>query len=749
MKFLRDFKNINKSDVSLAGGKGASLGEMTQVGISIPPGFVILATAFDQFLEETDLNVEIAAVLDLVNHNEMHTIENASEKIQALILQAEMPKDIKQEIKIFFKNLNVTYVAVRSSATAEDSASAAWAGQLESYLNTTEENLLENVKKCWASLFTPRAIFYRFEKELHKQKISVAVVVQKMVESEKSGVAFSVHPVTRDQNQLIIEAGFGLGEAIVSRGLYRARHGGNEWLDIPKEQGEQQVLSDSEILELSEIILQIEDHYSFPCDIEWAFEKEEFYITQSRPITTLVQDDTKIYHNFQKFLSRKHSTLTDSILVSAWNDKDRFKRLTEINEYVKNIEIIDGDFCFDVNWTNEIIEKYTNIDERFFWEFINKGYKHGEIFKDFCRAIEIEGKDTQKLQKIFHQSVELMKNLLVFLPETHPLAKIVENKVNDILIQKGVSRDDLNNILIAISSPLKLNSPALEVEELRKIKTNKDAHSHFDVSKAIDDHYQKYAFLGYREPFSSGYTKEFFIQCLTELDEQNKNNQNTIQGTTFSDSEQTWVNLLKEFVYFRNYRTEKLYEGLFYLEKLWDKLSDNYSLLTHSLGYYLLEEIDALFLQGEKVSDKIITERKKGYGFLLHDNEISLITGKELIYKKSSYTVTDRKAKEFTGMSACRGIIRGNAKIILRASEQDKIQDGDILVTKMTTPDFLPSMKRASAFITDEGGITCHAAIMAREMNKPCIIGTKIATQIILDGNLVEVDANKGIVKIL
>jgi len=196
MELLRDFKNINKNDVSLAGGKGASLGEMMQAGISVPSGFVILASAFEKFLEETDLNVEIDAILDSVNHKEIHTVENASEKIQALILQAEMPKDIFSEIQKYFRNLKSNFVAVRSSATAEDSASATWAGQLESYLNTTEESLLENVKKCWASLFTPRAIFYRFEKDLHKQKISVAVVVQKMVESKKSGVAFSVHPVT-------------------------------------------------------------------------------------------------------------------------------------------------------------------------------------------------------------------------------------------------------------------------------------------------------------------------------------------------------------------------------------------------------------------------------------------------------------------------------------------------------------------------------------------------------------------------
>lgn len=337
MKLTLNFSQLSKFDSSLAGGKGASLGEMTNAGIPVPPGFVILASAFEQFLVATDLEVEIDAILHTVHHQEMHTVEHSSEKIQKLILEAQMPEDIKKEIKKEFKKLNSQYVAVRSSATAEDSASAAWAGQLESYLNTTEKTLLQNVQKCWASLFTPRAIFYRFEKGLHHQKISVAVVIQTMVESEKSGIAFSVHPVTEDYNQLIIEAGYGLGESIVSgqitpdsyvvekeprriidknivtqeRGLYRKKDGGslslkttaeqaNEWQNLPPAQGAKQKLSDPEILTLSELILKIENHYGTPQDIEWAYEKGKparhasakadaggFYIVQSRPITTL------------------------------------------------------------------------------------------------------------------------------------------------------------------------------------------------------------------------------------------------------------------------------------------------------------------------------------------------------------------------------------------------------------------------------------------------------------------------------
>ena len=189
---------------------------MTQAGISVPDGFVVLKLLHLKNFWKTDLNVEIDSILDEVKHEQISTVEDASGKIQSLILQSKCHKILRLRSKDLSKVLIQDMLRCDLSSTAEDSASAAWAGQLESYLNTTEVNLVENVKKCWASLFTPRAIFYRFEKDLHKQKISVAVVVQKMVESKKSGIAFSVHPVTQDRNQLIIEAGFGLGEAIVS-----------------------------------------------------------------------------------------------------------------------------------------------------------------------------------------------------------------------------------------------------------------------------------------------------------------------------------------------------------------------------------------------------------------------------------------------------------------------------------------------------------------------------------------------------
>lgn len=311
--FIKLFSKISKKDAAIAGGKGASLGEMTQAKIPVPPGFVLLAGAFDRFLTETDLFQDLEAILKKVNYKDINSVDGASAKIRDLIMRSKMPVDLEKDIIGDFRKLKAKFVAVRSSATAEDSSSASWAGELETYLNTTEKTLLLNVKKCWSSLFTPRAIFYRHEKKLLKTKVSVAVVIQEMVDSEISGIAFTVHPVTKDKNQMIIEAGYGLGEAIVSgsvtpdsyvldkrdyslidinvaaqeKQIIKGASGGTKWAPIAKATQAKQKLNGRQIVELAKICAGIEKHYKFPCDIEWAYKQGKFFITQSRPITTL------------------------------------------------------------------------------------------------------------------------------------------------------------------------------------------------------------------------------------------------------------------------------------------------------------------------------------------------------------------------------------------------------------------------------------------------------------------------------
>ena len=312
MTRIKFFKDIDSKSVDEAGGKGASLAEMIKARMPVPPGFVVLASAFDRFLQETELDAEIEAILKKVKPRDINSVDKASAEIREMMAETKVPNDLENDVRQAFKKLGTKYVAVRSSATAEDSKVASWAGELETYLNVIDKYLIKSVMKCWSSLFTPRAIFYRFEKKLHRKPVSVAVVVQKMVQSEVSGIAFTVHPVTKDYNQMVIEAGFGLGEAIVSgqvtpdtyiihkddfsildisvseQSMMIVRSDkGNVHKKLNTKQGGKQKLTGRQIVELAKLCKRIEQHYKHPQDIEWAWVNGKFYITQSRPITTL------------------------------------------------------------------------------------------------------------------------------------------------------------------------------------------------------------------------------------------------------------------------------------------------------------------------------------------------------------------------------------------------------------------------------------------------------------------------------
>ncbi len=307
---------VSKEDVPLVGGKAANLGELMKLEIPVPNGFVVDARTFNEFLEATGIKYQILDMLrglDVENTDELNKV---SESIRKLIEETEIPEKIENEIKSAYRRLceeegEEVFVAVRSSATAEDLPEASFAGQQETYLNVKgEDDVVDKVRKCWSSLYTPRAIYYRVQQGFRHEDVSIAVVVQKMVNSEKSGVMFTSHPVTGEK-LCIIEAVFGLGEAIVSgkvtpdtyvydrrerkivdvkvavKSLMITREDGKTVEVELGEKGKERVLSDNEIEELVRYGELIEEHYKHPQDIEWAIEKGRIYILQSRAITTI------------------------------------------------------------------------------------------------------------------------------------------------------------------------------------------------------------------------------------------------------------------------------------------------------------------------------------------------------------------------------------------------------------------------------------------------------------------------------
>ena len=315
------FADVGRDAVPLVGGKGANLGELTQAEIPVPPGFVVTTRAYREFINHSGLDHVLRRILRGLDVDDESQLNAAAAAVQQAIEQAEMPAMMQQEITAAYAQLGEGPVAVRSSATAEDLAEASFAGQQATFLNIEGGvNVVEAVQRCWASLFEARAIFYREQAGWGHLDVDLAVPVQRMVQSESSGVMFTVDPITNDANRVVIEAAFGLGEAVVGglvspdhfevdkaaeriierqiftqdRRLVRSPdgavdpvHGPNVWQELSESEGSAPKLSDAQVLELSAIGKRIESHYSSPQDIEWGWAEEQFYLLQTRPITTV------------------------------------------------------------------------------------------------------------------------------------------------------------------------------------------------------------------------------------------------------------------------------------------------------------------------------------------------------------------------------------------------------------------------------------------------------------------------------
>ncbi|AET67230.1 phosphoenolpyruvate synthase/pyruvate phosphate dikinase [Desulfosporosinus orientis DSM 765] len=308
------FQDIDKTKLMVVGGKGANLGELTKIeGIHVPDGLCIITDAFKRITGETSSLKDLLDQLSLLKAEDRAKISELSGQIRRVIEEIAIPPDIIAEITRFLSGLNEkTAFAIRSSATAEDLPSASFAGQQDTYLNITgQEAILKHISKCWASLFTERAVTYRLQNGFDHRKVHLSVVVQKMVFPQAAGILFTADPVTSNRKVLSIDAGFGLGEAMVSGlvnadiykvrdgkvtdkkistkklAIYALKDGGTKEQELPPELQNKQVLTDEQILQLEHLGRKIEEHFGCPQDIEWCLADDRFYIVQSRPITTL------------------------------------------------------------------------------------------------------------------------------------------------------------------------------------------------------------------------------------------------------------------------------------------------------------------------------------------------------------------------------------------------------------------------------------------------------------------------------
>jgi rifampicin phosphotransferase len=309
-----DFQEMEKTQRLLVGGKGLNLGELSKIeGIQVPEGFCVTTVGYQKAIEQNDTYDALLDQLSMLNIEDRDLIGEISRKIRKIIMEIEIPSDVVCTVTHYLSKFGDEHAyAVRSSATAEDLPHASFAGQQDTFLNIIgKEAILQHIKKCWASLFTDRAVIYRIQNRFDHRQVFISVIVQRMVFPKASGILFTADPITSNRKLLSIDASFGLGEALVSGlvsadcykvqednivdkmiaakklAIYARKEGGTETQQIDPDQQKIQTLTDEQILQLARIGRQIEAYFGSPQDIEWCLSDDRFYIVQSRPITTL------------------------------------------------------------------------------------------------------------------------------------------------------------------------------------------------------------------------------------------------------------------------------------------------------------------------------------------------------------------------------------------------------------------------------------------------------------------------------
>jgi len=319
--FVLWLSRVHKKLAPYVGGKAANLGEMLKAKLPVPNGFVITSTAYQAFIKENDLKKKLQAIMKSTDYKDPNSLSKSSKKIKEVIVKGTISPKILDAVLGYYKKLGENpLVAVRSSATSEDSKTASFAGQQATFLNVLgKQNLLKAMLDGWASLFTARAMFYRHENKLNDDKVAISLVIQKMVNSASSGVMFTLDPVTSNKSKIIIEAIYGLGEYIVGgkvtpdhyvvdknslkivtkkvepqKIMLTRKNGQNKSVKLASQKGSAQKIDDQDIVLLATLGKLIEKHYNYPQDIEWAKEGKKLYIVQTRPVTTLKSQKSKV-----------------------------------------------------------------------------------------------------------------------------------------------------------------------------------------------------------------------------------------------------------------------------------------------------------------------------------------------------------------------------------------------------------------------------------------------------------------------
>ncbi len=802
MMGIKFFDDID--DDFLAGGKGFSLSKLYKNGFNVPNGYVIESSLFDDFLRKNNVEEKIHNLIDNCDADNQENLEKTSTEVCEIISDCVMDNEVVLNIISSFEKLDCEYVAVRSSANLEDGKDCAWAGQLESFLNVTREDIIDAVKNCWKSVFSPRAIFYR-GKNAEKLGMSVAVVVQKMIQTEVSGVGFSINPTNNNFEEVVIEGVLGLGEAIVSgsvtpdtyiisqnkivnktiksqkRKMVKIK-GKNEWKDI--ENGDLQKLDDVKILDLASIIKNIENFYGFPVDVEWGVQNGEIYILQARPITTVKDNKmneviSKVENvgNWQYYVSRKFIWFLENTQIYA-SDKMTQESLIGFNLALQNYLILNGDEYSlenDFEVTCRVLKEKFNEDLNFFEKFANKEIEIVEDIKGYINKLKGLNFKNFSLEQLYNELV-CFNDVYVAscVPGFTRPDDFLELEVKSELEKMGFGEKEVEEIFSKIATCPSYLSVFYNDEPLDLLRIALKRKNGEDIEDCLNAHIDKYSWLKAPLAFEDVcFTREDYIERLENLENENIEEKisnileirqkddveyvRVLEKYKFSEKLVKLSKAIRDFILLRTYTTGYS-DNLFYVARhsLFKAISERLDIQVEDLIMLGYEEILEIIKRGYVSSEdlKTVEDRRTGFAIIWIDGKVETYRGKDIFQLQAEIGKTYKISKKsddgnIQGTVACPGKVVGKVKILLDYRDVTKVEKGDIIVATMTTPDYISAMEKASGFITDEGGITCHAAIISREFNVPCIVGTVNATEKLRDGQIVEMDAYSGIVKVI
>lgn len=676
-RFIYQLSDLNSSHVSIAGGKGASLGELMQADAPVPPGFVVTSAAFEEFFSTGDVKQYVIDSIQSLNTGEIN-LTQANQRILSRLNDVEIPGEIIDAVHEAISQSGLSRVSVRSSATCEDSATSAWAGQLDTFLNVSTDNIIENIRHCWLSLFSETALTYGATHGYGSGEIAVAVVVQQMVDSEISGIGFSVHPVTQEPDIQLIEACLGLGEAIVSGRIipdqYVVERGSNkiiesiignqnealligdgnsdiDWRTLGEE-GTQQKISNQQVSEYASILSRLQDHFGHPVDTEWAIQDGAFQVLQARPITTLADeyDQTLIDESQEwQFTVRRPLFLLAASVLPFWLDSKHADKT--LGAHINEVLIVQDDSGM-----------------------VNLFNSKRSIDSFLARIGDLIQNDRNHL-------IEILKHALDLYDQGHARIDQGVEGFDSIQEIEDFFADIAQHTTVFPAWVLMyIESNQIEDQEVQALAEKLRSHTLYPVieRKII-------------EPLA--------IQTAIALG--------------FSEPERTWELMV----------WSELKNGLVTRELLESRLKAIQS------GMRFIFQ----FIDGQE-EFHLVSQT----GYLL----TRLARQREIVPANNS--------NELTGQVAWPGIFKGRAHVILTLDALGQTMEPDeILVSIQSSPALMPLLKKCGAIVTDDGGIACHAAIIARELKKPTLIGTQLATSKIKTGDLIEVDTYHQVVRIL